>query len=427
MKGDLAMRQWTIAFCTACWLAAAGAQAATIELSGAGPDVAALLRIPVPAGALAAQPGEAVVLTDEHGREVLAQVELAGLGCVAMLTDAQIPAHFGGEQLELVLVRPAGLGKTLRVGKIVSPQAAGPYAASQENGQLVTLGDGPKPMAVYHSGVRKLPGKPEQDRANFFHPLVTPSGVTVSDDAPPDHLHHRGLFLAFTEVTWTGGGQQLKGNFWHGDPNAKIAPGKVLYAHGGPVCAAMAASHAFAIGGQAVLQQVVVARSARVSDRVNVLDVEYRITPLDGDIVLGPNFYSCLQLRGAAAFNRPELVFSYDDGKPHRDVDRRNEPPREEPPLDSRWIDETGLVQGKPVGATVAIDPSTPKSRLCYSRGVKGLNLDFLYDAPMPVKASQTLRAHYQVYIHDGTVAEAKIGEIARWFNPGVGVKWSDL
>jgi hypothetical protein len=404
------MRQWTVALWTACWLAAAGAQAATIELSDVGADVGALLRIPVPAGALAAQPGQAAVLTDERGREVLAQVEPAGLG---------------GDQLELVLVRPAGLGRRLRVGKIISPQASGPYAVSREDDRTVTLNDAAKPMAVYYTGIRVKPGQPEQNRSNFFHPLVTPSGVTVTDDSPPDHLHHRGLFLAFTEVTWTGGGKQLKGNFWHGDPNSKIAPGKVHYAHGGPVCAALAASHDFTIGGQAVLQQDVIARSARVSDRVNVLDVEYRITPLNGDIVLGPNFYSCLQLRGAAAFNRPDLVFSYDDGKPHRDVDRRNEPPKEEPPVNSRWIDETGLVQGKPVGATVAIHPSTAKSRLCYSRGVKGLNLDFLYDAPISVKAGQTLRARYQVYIHDGTVADAKIGDIARWFNPGIGVKWT--
>jgi hypothetical protein len=400
---------WTAVLCTACWLAAADAKAATIELCG-GADVGALLRIPAPAGTLTAQPGQAVVLTDEHGHEVQAQVESAGLG---------------GGQLELVVVRPAGLGKTLRVGKVVSPQAAGPYAATREDDQLVTLSDSANPMAVYHSGVRVLPGKPEYNKANFFHPLVTPSGVTVSDDAPPDHLHHRGLFLAFTEVTWSGNGKQLKGNFWHGDPSARIAPGKVHYAHGGPVCAALAVSHDFTIGTQPVLRQDVIARSARLSDRVNVLDVEYRITPLGGDIVLGPNFYSCLQLRGAAAFNRPELVFSYDDGKPHRDVDRRNEPPREEPPVTSRWIDETGLVQGKRVGATVAIHPSTPKSRLCYSRGVKGLNLDFLYDAPIPVEAGRTLRARYQVYIHDGTVGEAKIGDIARWFNPGIDVKWT--
>ena len=404
------MRQWTVVLWTACWFAAASAHAATIELSDGGADVGALLRIPVPAGVLAAQPGQAAVLIDEKGHEVRAQVELAGLG---------------GDQFELVLVRPVGLGKTLQVGKIVSPGTAAPYTASREGDRTVTLGDDAKPMAVYHVGIRELPAQPMFNRANFFHPLMTPSGVTVTDDAPPDHRHHRGLFLSFTEVTWIGHGQRLKGNFWHGDTAAKVTPGKVHYARGGPVCAAMAVSHDFTIGAQPVLEQDVIARSARVSERVNVLDVEYRVTALHGDVVLGPNFYSCLQFRGAAAFNRPDLVFSYADGKPHRDVDHRNDPPREEPPL-SPWFDETGLIHGQPVGATVAIHPSTPSSRLCYSRGVKGLNLDFLYEAPLTVKAGKTLRARYQVYLHDGTVADAKIGDIARWFNPGIGVKWTE-
>ena len=404
------MRQWTMVLWTVCWFAVASAHAATIELSDVGGDVGALLRIPVPAGAITARPGQAAALTDEKGREVQAQVELAGLG---------------GDQLELILVRPVGLGKTLRVGKIISPATAAPYVASWDGDRTITLGYGSKPIAVYRVGIRELPGLPAQSRSNFFHPLVTPSGVTVTEDAPPDHLHHRGLFLSFTEVTWTGNGRRLKGNFWHGDSAAKVLPGKVRYARGGPVCAALAVSHDFTIGGQAVLEQDVIARSARVSQQVNVLDIEYRITALGGDVVLGPNFYSCLQLRGAAAFNRPELVFSYADGKPHRDVNLRDNPPREEPPL-SEWIDETGLVQGRRAGAAVAIHSSAPSSRMCYARSVKGLNLDFLYSAPLTVKAGQTLRACYQVYIHDGTVADAKIGDIARWFNPGIGVKWTE-
>ena len=68
----------------------------------AAADVGALLRIPVPAGVLRPRPGQTVVLTDENGREVLAQVEPAGLG---------------GEGLELVLVRPVGLGQDAPRGK----------------------------------------------------------------------------------------------------------------------------------------------------------------------------------------------------------------------------------------------------------------------------------------------------------------------
>ena len=34
----------------------------------------------------------------------------------------------------------------------------------------------------------------------YFHPLHTPKGVVVTDVAPPDHPHHRGVFLGWVEM-----------------------------------------------------------------------------------------------------------------------------------------------------------------------------------------------------------------------------------
>ena len=351
-----------------CLMTASTAFAATIELSGGGPDVAVMLRVPVPAGYLNARPGQVVALTDENGREMPAQVEPAGLD---------------GDALELVFVRPEGMGKKLRVGD-ASPTSQGRYSAKKDGDRTVTLGVGDKTIAVYHVGVRTLPAHPEFNRPNFFHPLVTPSGVTVTDDAPADHLHHRGLFMAFTQLTWTRGDKKLEDNFWHKFEKASIAPGRLAYARGGPTCATLAVSHDYMIGDQVVLVQDVVARAAALSDRVNLLDVDYRITPKDGDVELGENFYSCLQLRGAADYNRPDLIYTYADGKPHRDVDKRKDAPPELPPFD-RWFDQTGPIKDKSAGAAIAIHPETPKSRLCYAQGVKGLNVDFLFDGPMKV------------------------------------------
>ena len=47
-----------------------------------------------------------------------------------------------------------------------------------------------------------LTRKPENTRllaasACYFHPLNTPSGERVTDVAPGDHRHHRGVFLAW--------------------------------------------------------------------------------------------------------------------------------------------------------------------------------------------------------------------------------------
>ena len=245
LDGGTVMRHAMTMVAVLCWLGATCA--GRDDRAGAGgDDVEAMLRIPVPTGALLAKPGQAVKLTDEKGREVQAQVELAGTG---------------GSDLELLLVRPSGLGRTLRVGKAAAPAATAPYAAVEE-GRTVAVSANRKPMAVYHVGVRERPGHPEQNRANFFHPLVTPSGATVTDDSPADHLHHRGLFMAFTKATWFGDGRRLEGNFWQADASAVIAPGKLHYARGGPVCATLAVSHDFRIGKQLVLTQDVIARAA---------------------------------------------------------------------------------------------------------------------------------------------------------------------
>ncbi|HZE98924.1 MAG TPA: DUF6807 family protein, partial [Planctomycetota bacterium] len=36
--------------------------------------------------------------------------------------------------------------------------------------------------------------------ACYFHPLTTPKGAVVTDVAPSDHRHHRGIFLAWVEL-----------------------------------------------------------------------------------------------------------------------------------------------------------------------------------------------------------------------------------
>src|SRR5437868_4711487 len=36
--------------------------------------------------------------------------------------------------------------------------------------------------------------------ACYFHPLTTPKGIVMTDVAPSDHKHHRGIFFAWLEM-----------------------------------------------------------------------------------------------------------------------------------------------------------------------------------------------------------------------------------
>jgi Methane oxygenase PmoA len=61
------------------------------------------------------------------------------------------------------------------------------------------------PALIYNYGPQWKQGAPEdRRRCRYIFPFYTPAGVSMLDDFPQDHFHHRGLFLAWPVVE-TGG------------------------------------------------------------------------------------------------------------------------------------------------------------------------------------------------------------------------------
>ncbi len=61
------------------------------------------------------------------------------------------------------------------------------------------------PVLVYNYGPQLKEGAPEnRRRCCYIYPLYTPSGVSMLDDFPKDHWHHRGLFWAWPVVETEG-------------------------------------------------------------------------------------------------------------------------------------------------------------------------------------------------------------------------------
>ena len=84
--------------------------------------------------------------------------------------------------------------------------AEGPFSwrAGTEGGYL-ELDAGDKPVLRYNYGVQLPPGVPEdRGRCCYIYPLWTPGGVSLLDDFPKDHYHHRGLFWAWPDVRVAG-------------------------------------------------------------------------------------------------------------------------------------------------------------------------------------------------------------------------------
>ena len=66
----------------------------------------------------------------------------------------------------------------------------------------------------YRTDKHKLPNndiKPIFKRAGYIHPLRTPTGRIVTDDYPPNHVHHHGIWSAWTKTEFQG----RKPDFWN--------------------------------------------------------------------------------------------------------------------------------------------------------------------------------------------------------------------
>ncbi|MGD9557093.1 MAG: DUF6807 family protein [Mangrovibacterium sp.] len=62
--------------------------------------------------------------------------------------------------------------------------------------------DGQKKAAFYQKD--ELSMNQESGRANFLHPLYLPDGTLITENAPPDHPHHRGVFWAWHQILING-------------------------------------------------------------------------------------------------------------------------------------------------------------------------------------------------------------------------------
>src|ERR1035441_10203299 len=80
-----------------------------------------------------------------------------------------------------------------------------PFSWKDLDGGRVELSEGGKPALVYNYGSQWKQGAPEdRRRCCYIFPVYTPAGVSMLDDFPQDHWHHRGLFWSWPVVE-TGG------------------------------------------------------------------------------------------------------------------------------------------------------------------------------------------------------------------------------
>jgi hypothetical protein len=262
-----------------------------------------------------------------------------------------------------------------------------------------------------------------------FHPLNTPSGERLTDIAPGDHHHHRGVFLAWHTMDFrekadftslgpkgpTYGWNISRADFWGWGEFAPIQ-GRIIKNREVRLTKADDKEadlriHNDWISNEWVMMTEHTSTKVREQDKVYVIDLDYRLTP-KLDMTLNHTAFGGFCVR---ARNDGDSYYATNEGKvqlpdPHYSVPELNWP-------SEQWYDYTiKLDNGKTIGVGVIGHPDNPPATWHNPRYVWMINPCIVAAEPVNVKAGETLRLRYRLVSHDGPTPKDTLNKLSgRW------------
>jgi hypothetical protein len=279
-----------------------------------------------------------------------------------------------------------------------------------------------------------LTAKPEGSnlRANSaccFHPVNTPSGERLTDLAPGDHVHHRGLFLAWHSMDFrrqadfsrmgptapTHGFDISRADFWGW---GEFAPtdGRVIRNRDVKLVSATDASAELAIQNDWTIRETRYADENtravwRQGPGANELDLTYSLKP-DREMTLNQTAFGgfCVRARndGESWYESPSGKVTLPD--PHYSAADLNWPAAD-------WYAYViTLRSGKTVGCAVVDHPGNPPATWHNPRYVWMINPCIVSGKPLTVASGRPLTLRYRVIVFDGPLPGALVRDLsAEW------------
>ena len=246
------------------------------------------------------------------------------------------------------------------------------------------------------------------ESACYFHPVRTPKGVVVTEVAPSDHLHHRGIFLAWVEMHG-----RHDADFWGWGEHApkkdrKIVNRTVSDPLSNPSGGGFKAENEWLAGTNVVVTEQL-RTVARTEGPASVIDLVYSLTAKE-DLTLSRWAFSgfCVRVRKDG-----KLEAEGPDGPVTLPNPKHTEPATDWPA--APWYAYTiALPDGNTVGAAVIDHPQNPPSLWHNHRDVRMLNPCIVAPAAVAIRAGTPLVLRYRVLIYDGPAPRPLLSKLAK-------------
>ncbi len=182
-----------------------------------------------------------------------------------------------------------------------SRSASGRARVADQAGEKVVFSRGERTLFEY----RYTSTRPK----TYVHPLCAPNGAPISQDSPPDHVHHRGLMLAWSDV---------KGfDFW-GEVNTDAPHGRIVHrrfehlgsAHGHtPECVAL---NDWIADGKVLVTERRALRAPDLDEAATWLEWESELRAAEGTVALSAQGhpYDGLGIRFVASMDKGAVLNS---------------------------------------------------------------------------------------------------------------------
>ncbi len=274
----------------------------------------------------------------------------------------------------------------------------------------ILISDKWKEVLYYQIELRSIEGK--YLRSNYFHPLWDLKGNIITEDFPPDHMHHRGIFWAWPQVLVSGNNV---GNLWElKDIVQDVA--EVEYALQ-PNGAGVLKTEVYwkTTSSSISVKNPIIKETAKVTihprmKKYRQIDFDISLIALTSKVKIGGSDddkgYGGFSIRlklpsdvsfyGAEGTVIPELTQVRSPG----------------------WINIQGSSgkRNEPYGVVIADHPGNPgyPQKWILRRGKSMQNIVFPGGEPIEISRSEPLILKYTVIVHNGKISKATINRIVK-------------